>query len=161
MKFAVHWAPSVNSCTPGWMAALDDGAHVGAALAAVPAASGARHPTASSTAEAEAPFRRPVAQETRTYPSLLLATPVYPLGSGTKPPFWVGSWTAIPGRCTPVGDKRREDRGALSGLAQRRPPRPGRRRLRHPDPRLAGPHRHGPRSALRRVRARRRLRPPG
>src|SRR4051812_18087283 len=106
MKFAVHWAPSVNSCTPGWMAALDDGAHVGAALAAVPAASGARHPVASSTAEAAAPFRRPVAQETRTYPSLLLATPVYPLESGTKPPFGSG-----PGRRSPGGVPRWVTRG--------------------------------------------------
>src|SRR4051794_10470308 len=30
MKFAVHWPPSVNVCTPGCTVALDAGAHVGA-----------------------------------------------------------------------------------------------------------------------------------
>src|SRR4051794_32629243 len=29
MKFAVHWAPSVNVCTPGWIAADAAGAHAG------------------------------------------------------------------------------------------------------------------------------------
>ena len=32
-KFAVHWAPSVSVCTPGWIAAVAAGAHVGAAEA--------------------------------------------------------------------------------------------------------------------------------
>src|SRR3954464_7113676 len=31
MKFAVHCAPSVTVCTPGWIAAVAAGAHVGAA----------------------------------------------------------------------------------------------------------------------------------
>ncbi len=26
-KFAVHWAPSVYACTPGWMVAVSAGAH--------------------------------------------------------------------------------------------------------------------------------------
>src|SRR6185312_15989569 len=32
-KFAVHWAPSVRTWTPGWIVALAAGAHVGAAEA--------------------------------------------------------------------------------------------------------------------------------
>src|SRR3954465_2096843 len=32
-KFAVHCAPSVKTCTPGWMVAVAAGAHVGAAEA--------------------------------------------------------------------------------------------------------------------------------
>src|SRR5436305_7431964 len=88
MKFAVHWAPSVNSCTPGWMAALDDGAHVGAALAAVPAAKGARHPTASSTAEAAAHFRTPLTQETRTYLSLVVGDADLPVRREVETSFF-------------------------------------------------------------------------
>ena len=43
MKFDVHWAPSVNVCTPGWMAAVAAGAHADAAGASTSAASrGAR-----------------------------------------------------------------------------------------------------------------------
>src|SRR5437588_3508720 len=67
MKLAVHWAPAVNSCTPGWMAALEEGAHVGAALAAVPITSGARHPMAIRAAEAAAHLRGPFSHETRTH----------------------------------------------------------------------------------------------
>src|SRR4029453_9686939 len=33
MKLAVHCAPSVSVCTPGWTAAVAAGAHVGAAFA--------------------------------------------------------------------------------------------------------------------------------
>src|SRR3954453_1582152 len=32
-KLAVHWAPSVSVCTPGWIGAVAAGAHVGAAEA--------------------------------------------------------------------------------------------------------------------------------
>src|SRR3954451_20336676 len=32
-KFAVHCAPSVKTCTPGWIVAVAAGAHVGAAEA--------------------------------------------------------------------------------------------------------------------------------
>src|SRR5437899_1890497 len=35
MKLAVHWAPLVNSCTPGWMVAVDADAQVGVAPAVV------------------------------------------------------------------------------------------------------------------------------
>ena len=35
MKLAVHWAPSVNICTPGWMVAVAAGAHPPAGGAAV------------------------------------------------------------------------------------------------------------------------------
>src|SRR5436190_21209354 len=33
MKLAVHWAPSVNTWTPGWTVAVAGGAHAGAAAA--------------------------------------------------------------------------------------------------------------------------------
>jgi hypothetical protein len=48
------------------MAALEDGAHVGAAPAVPIVASGARQPTTTTAAEAAAQRRSPVTQETRT-----------------------------------------------------------------------------------------------
>src|SRR5437868_13783629 len=86
MKFAVHWAPPVKVCTPGWTAARDEGAHVGAAPAVPTVASGARQPTAATAAEAVAHLRSPVTQETRTYPSLVEAAPIYPAERPPKPP---------------------------------------------------------------------------
>src|SRR5207302_8079658 len=67
MKLAVHWAPAVNSCTPGWMAALDEGAHVGAAAAVPPDASGANAPTTTSSVTTDAARRNCL--PTRTSPS--------------------------------------------------------------------------------------------
>src|SRR3954453_14644679 len=39
-KFAVHWAPLVNVCTPGWTVALPAGAHARAPLAGAESARG-------------------------------------------------------------------------------------------------------------------------
>src|SRR2546429_5713321 len=41
MKFAVHCAPFVKACTPGWIAADAAGAHVGSAVASVVSAAAA------------------------------------------------------------------------------------------------------------------------
>src|ERR1700760_443372 len=38
MKFAVHWAPSVNVCTPGWIVAVAAGAQADAADGAMASA---------------------------------------------------------------------------------------------------------------------------
>jgi hypothetical protein len=48
-KFAVHCAPLVKVCTPGWIAAVAAGAHVGAALASVVSVA-----TAAATSRLEA-----------------------------------------------------------------------------------------------------------
>src|SRR4051812_36064713 len=50
MKFAVHCAPSVSSCTPGWMVAVLAGAQVGAALAMLPVATAVAAATAAAAA---------------------------------------------------------------------------------------------------------------
>src|SRR3954451_22618972 len=54
-KFDVHWPPSVTVCTPGWMAAVAAGAHVGAAAAGSATATAA---TAMRTATVMTPSLR-------------------------------------------------------------------------------------------------------
>src|SRR5438270_12854044 len=156
MKFAVHWAPAVNSCTPGWMAALDEGAHVGAAVAVAPSASGASAPATTSTATTDAARRTCLTQETRTVslPARRRAGS-YPV----RPPSKQGSGEraldgatlgvyAVGGELTEGGPRER----TLAGLAQRRAPRHRRRRLRRPHPGAAGADDHRPGSPLRRLR---------
>src|SRR4051794_1126939 len=103
MKFAVHWAPSVNSCTPGWMAALEEGAHVGTAPAVPTVARGARQPTATSAAEAVAHLRRPFTQENRISPSIVVAAAGLPIRAIAETSFLEPVLDSVPPGVYPGG----------------------------------------------------------
>src|SRR5438105_15053127 len=65
MKLAVHCAPSVTVCTPGWMVAVAAGAHTGTAWARRAASAGEASAAPDNTASAQRAARTSVRRVVR------------------------------------------------------------------------------------------------